>query len=49
MWDGKQSHKPKPVERPGINEKKRTGDASALTPAQVRSVLDRRKPIALEV
>lgn len=41
---GKKKDYPKPIPRPGSDRRTRTGDASKVTPAQARELLDARKP-----
>jgi hypothetical protein len=43
---GKKRDYPKPIERPGVRSRRtsRVGDASRLTPTEVRALLDARKP-----
>ena len=40
----KRKDRPKPFPRPGVSGPKRVGDASRLTPAKARELLDSRKP-----
>lgn len=43
---GKRKDYPKPIPRPGVDTgKRRIGDASKLTPAAARALLDSRKPV----
>lgn len=40
----KRNKRPKPLPRPGIGEPSRIGDPSQLDPAEIRALLDARKP-----
>jgi hypothetical protein len=44
----KKKDKPKPVDRPGVNAKKRIGSAGSLKPAELRALLDSLKPLPPE-